>query len=293
MLLKNDFVKLIVCPDDGTTIALRDSFLECPKCSRKYPILGNNFVEILPSDFPDWSLKENDPKKAEKFYSQEFERSFSWNVQRGGWGDLSNASPGLRSFYKAEIEKALQLLNPSDNSIIVDVSGAVGNYAIFLANKVKMVINCDLHIPSIIIAYERKKDNMICVRTPYLKLPFVSNSFDYIICTDTLIRGWNHEVKLLKEISRIIKIGGRAFVDFHNLKWFRKNRNICAYKVGSIRKLLHEAGIKQYTLYPFGYVPTKLAFKEFLYPYLDSLFKFLLPLKRYIVVFIKEQDNNV
>ena len=76
MLLINDFLKLLVCPDDGTAIALRNRFLECPKCSKKYPILGNNFVEILPSNFPDWGLKENEPKKAEEFYLQEFKATY-------------------------------------------------------------------------------------------------------------------------------------------------------------------------------------------------------------------------
>jgi ubiquinone/menaquinone biosynthesis C-methylase UbiE len=287
MLLTDDFIKFLACPDDGTAIVLRDRFLECPKCRRKYPILGNNFVEILPVDFPGWSLKENEPKRAEEMYLQEFKRSFSWNVQESGWGDLLNASAGTRAFYKAEMQKVLQLIDPSVNSVAVDVSGVVGNYAIFLANKLKIVINCDLHTPSIITAYERKKNNMACVRTPYLRLPFASNVFDHVICTDTLIRGWNHEVKLLKEILRIMKISGIAFVDFHNLKWFRKNRNICAYKAGSVRRLLNEVGIKQYTLYPFGYIPTKLVFKEFFYPYLDNLFSFLLPPNRHIVVFAK------
>jgi len=293
MQTRNDFDKFLVCPDDRNTLVFRDDFLECVKCGRKYPVLGDNFVEILPSKFPEWDLNEKEPKRAEEFYLQEFKRPFSWNAQGDGWGDLSKANVGTCSFYKAEILKILQLLDPSENSIIVDVSGAVGNYAISLANKVKMIINCDLHTPSIIAAYERKKDNMICVRTPYLRLPFASNVFDHVICTDTLIRGWNHEVKLLKEILRVLKTGGKAFVDFHNRKWFRKNKNICAYKAGSIRKLLHEAGIKQYSLYPFGYVPTKLVFKESLYPYLDSLFRFLLPPKRHIVVFTKAQDNNV
>jgi len=182
-----EVLKFICCPDDSSKGVLKDNnFLECLKCGRKYTLLSDNFIEILPSNFPDWNLKENEPKKAEELYLQEFKKPFSWNVQ-DGWGDLSNASVGLRSFYKAEMEKVLQLLNPSANSIVVDVSDAVGNCAIFLANKVKMIINCDLHTPSTITAYERKKDNMICVRTPYLKLPFASNIFDYVICTDTLI----------------------------------------------------------------------------------------------------------
>ena len=135
------------------------------------------------------------------------------------------------------METPLSLLHPSKDGIAIDVSGAVGNYAVLLSDKVKVIVNCDLHVPSLVTAYNRKKSNMVCIRCPYLQLPFVSNSFDYAICTDTLIRGNNHEVKLLKEILRILKKGGKAFVDFHNIKWFKKNNQICSYS-GTVNLIL-------------------------------------------------------
>ena len=289
----SEIYRILCCPDDSSEIILKNNYLECTKCYRHFLIYGYNLVEILPSKFPKWNLKENENKKAEESYQNIFVEKFSWDKKVGGWGDLLTSPHGYRAFVKRERERILELLNPSNNSTAIDISGGVGNYSIFLSDFVKAMIHCELHVPSIITAYNRKKDNMIFVRSPYLKLPFISDTFDYVICTDTLERGWNCEVKLLREITRIMKIGGKAIVDFHNLKWFRKNRNICAYKAGSIRKLLHEAGIKQFSLYPFGYVPTKLVFKESLYPYLDNLFRFLFPPKRHIVVFTKAQDNSV
>jgi SAM-dependent methyltransferase len=181
----------------------------------------------------------------------------------------------------------LELLNPSKKGMAIDISGGVGNYSIFLSDFVKVIIHCELHISSIIEAYNGKRNNMIFVRSAYLKLPFISDIFDYVICTDTLERGWNHEVKLLKEIMRIMKIGGKAIVDFHNLRWFKKNKIICAYKPDSIKKLLYDVGIKNYTLYPFSYVPTTLVCKESVYPYLDNLFRFLFPPIRHVVVFTR------
>jgi len=70
----------------------------------------------------------------------------------------------------------------------IDISGGVGNYSIFLSDFVKVMIHCELHISSIIEAYNGKRNNMIFVRSPYLKLPFISDIFDYVICTDTLER---------------------------------------------------------------------------------------------------------
>jgi hypothetical protein len=55
----------------------------------------------------------------------------------------------------------------------IDISGGVGNYSIFLSDFVKVIIHCELHISSIIEAYNGKRNNMIFVRSPYLKLPFI------------------------------------------------------------------------------------------------------------------------
>ncbi|MBI3584680.1 MAG: methyltransferase domain-containing protein [Nitrospinae bacterium] len=261
--LSNNFSKLLACPDDGSGLSIKGGHLECIKCGRKYNIIADKFLEILPSEFPKWMLLENEPKGAEENYQKEYLTPFSWDRKTGGWGDLTNASPGIRAFYNNEGQRVSDLLVPQPDAIGIDVSGAVGNHAIVLSNVVETMINCDLHVPSIITAYQRMKKNMICIRSPYLKLPLISNGFDFVICTDTLIRGWNHEVMLLKEILRILKIGGKAFVDFHNLKWFKRNYNICEYKTGQVKRLLKEANITKYSIEPFGYVPIKLVQSEF------------------------------
>jgi SAM-dependent methyltransferase len=283
---------LLRCPDDGSSIIPGDDFIECPLCKRKYVILAENFLEILPSEFPEWNLHEEEPRRAEELYLKEFKQPFTWTETPSGWGDLTTAHPGTRGFYTAESNKIEGFLRPSSHAFGIDVSGAVGNYAIFLSDKVEAMVNCDLHAPSIITAYNRKRNNMLCIRTPYLKLPFASNSFDYAVCTDTLIRGRDHEVRLLREILRVLKPRGKAFVDFHNLKWYAKNRHLCAYNRGSVRQLLSEANIIQYSIHPFGFVPTRMVFKESLYPILDDLFKFLSPPKRHIVVFTKTDGSG-
>lgn len=283
--MRGDVLSILECPDDGSAVDPIGECLICRSCGREYKILGESFIEMLPSVFPEWKLRDHEPSNAEKFYRDEFFTAFTWKRNIGGWGDLCHASSGQRAFYEHQQRTLADLISLHESARLVDVSGAVGNHSIFVAGYVGSVINCDLHTPSIITAYSRRAANMICIRAPYLKMPFSSNTFDYAICTDTLIRGWNHEVKLLKEILRLLKTGGKAFVDFHNLVDFKKNSAICEYKISQVRQLLDEAGITQYTIYPFGHVPSKLVPLTAFYKLLDNICKLFLPCKRHIVIF--------
>jgi len=48
----NEILKILCCPDDGSYLVSKVSFLECSKCKRSFHILADNFIEILPSNFP-------------------------------------------------------------------------------------------------------------------------------------------------------------------------------------------------------------------------------------------------
>lgn len=287
--IPNKFYDIFYCPDDYSKISLRDGFLQCSRCKRHFRFLANNFVEVLPMKFPQWDLTDSENKKAEANYFNIFSESFSWGYKRGGWGYLLNASNGYRAFVKKETKRIIELLNPSPDGIGIDVSGGVGNYSIPLSNRVKVMVHCELDVQSILRAYHqaRKRDNMLFVRTPYHKIPFHSACFDCVICTDTLERGWNHEMKLLAEIIRILKEGGKAVVDFHNQRRFGKNRSLCEYAEASIKQLFSVVGIKRYAIYPFGYVPSRFVLKETFYPILNGFAKLFFPCQRYIIVFTK------
>jgi len=252
-------------------------------------MLANNFVEVLPSEFPVWELSENENKKSEKAYQDIFIEPFTWNKKSNGWGYLPAAPPGYRAFVKREREKIIEFVNPSPDMVGIDVSGGVGNYSIPLSDRVKVMVHCELEVQSILRAYTEGKDNMFFVRSPYLKLPFNGESFDLAICTDTLIRGKKHEVMLLSEIYRILKNGGKAVVDFHNPRFFRRrSRNsISFYTPEMIKKILLESRIFRYSIHPFGFVPGRFVPYEYLYLGLDRLFKLFISPTRYIVVINK------
>lgn len=283
----DDIVPYLCCPDDGNTVAISSGRIVCRGCGRDYRILAENFIEMLPLRFPAWEQKDDEPKNVEPMYFDVFHKEFGWEPKSSGWGDLSEATQGQRAFYHAQIMAIYKRLAPKGTEIAIDVSGAVGNHSVALADKVRVMVNCDLHGPSILTAYHRRKENMICVRAPYLTLPFISGTFDYALCTDTLIRGHTHEVKLLREILRILKPGGKAVVDFHNRRFGSSNDSICFYSFVEVKSVLGEAGIDTYKIFPFAHIPLRFVPNERLYGLMDFFARIFIGGARHMVIFTK------
>lgn len=243
----------------------------------------------MPSEFPAWDLSEKRKEliNVEESYKGIFNREFRWRENPSGWGNLTGANTGYRAFIRAETDFIRELLGPSESKIAVDVSGGVGNYSIPLSFRVRAIFHCELDAESVQNAYYRSEsDNIFFVRTPYLRLPFKPDIADIVLCTDTMIRGRNHEIKLLNEINRILKKSGTAIIDFHNRRLFR-DASICLYNRREIKSLMKETGITQFRVYPFGYVPSMLVPAEFCYPVMNGTLRFFLPCQRYILVFTK------
>jgi ubiquinone/menaquinone biosynthesis C-methylase UbiE len=288
------YYKNFRCPDDLSKLLFYKDYLKCKKCRRCFPIFTNNFTEILPKEFPKWDLKEEENKEAEKTYHRFCLEKISWERKSMGWGFLSLQIPGYRAFIKKEREKIKNLIPPHlQNGLMIDVSAGCGNYSIYLSSLSSLMVHCEAEVQSLLSARElaisSKRDNIIFIRANYLKLPFPDNLFDVVICTDTLERGKNHEIRLLKEIYRILKKGGVGIFDFHNLRPLAKKYNpyITFYTKEEIKKLLKELNINNFKIYSFGYFPTRLAPNEFIYFLLDRIFQYFIPPIRYIVVMEK------
>lgn len=280
-------LRFLRCPDDSAPLVLDGKILACSKCSREFQIIDDNFLSILPSKFPEWHLRSSEPPKALEMYRAEFEREFSLDRDTGGWGDLSKAAVGTQVFYENEQKEAAKRLALKSTDLVIDVSGASGSYSIALADQVRTIVNCDLHVPSLLVGHRRHKPNMISLRAPYLNLPFIDGTFDAVICVDTLARGRQHEINLLREIQRVLKAGGKAFVDFHNKKGFSGNPEICEYTRAEVEEMLIQSGVKEFSMHPFGYVPLRLVKCRSSYPFLDTLFRAFAPCKRHLVVITK------
>jgi len=137
------------------------------------------------------------------------------------------------------------------------------------------VVHCDLDVGSINYAYElSRRDNLeriLFVRCDYLQLPFASNIFDRIICMDTLERGLSHEIRLLTEILRCLKPGGKVAIDFHNkFRSLFSASKINSEVVGYDQMISSEVNLKRYEIKPIGYVPNIVPFEKG-YKFLDKV----------------------
>jgi len=288
------YFKIFRCPDDSSKLFFHKDYLEYEKCKRCFPIFADNLVELLPREFPKWDLQNGENKETEETYYRFCLEKFSWERKSPGWGAFTIDNPGYRAFIKKEREKIKNLiLLRLQNWLMIDVSAGCGNYSVYLSSLASLMVHCEAEIQSLLSAQElaanSKGDNIIFVRANYLKLPFLDNLFDVVICTDTLERGKNHEIQLLREMYRILKKGGTGIFDFHNLRPLAKkyNPHIVFYTKEEIKKLFEGLNINNFKIYPFGYFPTRFALNEFIYSLLDRIFKYFLPPIRYIAVIEK------
>ncbi|MFA5743033.1 MAG: methyltransferase domain-containing protein [Candidatus Paceibacterota bacterium] len=292
--MANNFYNIFRCPDDLSEVVNKNLYLECKKCKKHFSILADNLVEMLPDRFPEWGLEGNENRDTEKGYFDLAHKPFSWKKDPVGWGFLYYLqSSGYRGFVNKEIEMIKKFIPESlKNGLMIDVSAGCGNYSVDLSQIASLFVHCEAEDQSLLNAKTRavdcKRENIVFVRGNYLKLPVPDDFFNVAICTDTLIRGRNHEKELLKEIYRALKKGGMGIVDFHNDRPFASKRNpyISFYGKEKIKEMLGELGMNNFEIYSCGHFPTSLAPSEFIYKIMDRVFSFLPP-TRYIAVIQK------
>ena len=66
------YSNILCCPDDGASVFRDDQYLECLKCHRRFTILAENMVEMLPSEFPVWNLASGENKSGRGVLSETF-----------------------------------------------------------------------------------------------------------------------------------------------------------------------------------------------------------------------------
>ena len=205
-----------------------------------------------------------------------------------GWGDLASANPGKRVFVRRERAAIARLLGDRVAGRVVDVSGGVGNYSSYLAQWAQLVVHCELHVPSFAQACRNHGHlpNMLFARSEYLALPLAEASVDGAICTDTLIRGPQHDRALLEEIRRILKPGGRAVVDFqhHRFKRIQKRSPLAiCYELEEFTNMAEQSGLAVRQVQGIGYVPTRAVPWEGAYDFMDLLFRLAVSPSRYLL----------
>lgn len=252
-------------------------------------MIGKQFYEILPRVFPDWNAPTKALEDFKRIQAAEFHRPCDIHTRQPGWGSPGSQTPGVLGFYLSQSALISRSLDFGDAFNLLDVSGAVGTHVSRISQKVGAAINCDMHGPSIVEAHTKAPDNVLCIRASYLQLPIADNSIDNLICTDTLIRGPDHDLRTLREIMRVLKTGGIAFVDFHLKRRLTANKNIQEYRWNEIEYLLNCVGVDSPTITGNGYVPATLVPAACLYPMLDLAFRIMNSPSRIVATFRKKK----
>jgi SAM-dependent methyltransferase len=283
MNVDENIVQYFRCPDDGGRLHPNREALRCEHCGREFSRLGARVFE----------LKSLTPKAVNSSVQNGYEAihaaEVTLNGHSPGWGDLDSTTPGKRGFVKRECATIAALLGDKAEGVVVDVSGGVGNYSSFFADKAQMVIHCELHVPSFAQACRQhaQRQNLFFACSDYLALPLADGSADGVICTDTLIRGVEHERALLAEIRRVLKPEGRAVVDFqhHRFKRIQKRSPLAkCYELNDFLRLVAESGFVVERVQGIGYVPTRAVPREWAYGLLDKLFQLFVSPSRYLLV---------
>jgi ubiquinone/menaquinone biosynthesis C-methylase UbiE len=280
-----DLTSILSCPVDHSNLEYNPEFFRCIECKGEYPILGTDFVELLP-ELP--SPHNEDSTEYWKEYQTEFKRSFAWMDNAQAWGrcDLVRGSWAVKRL--RQVERVKSILD--ETQVICDVSAGAGTYTFEFAKTFPLVIHCDLSVENLNDVYSQKQqkaiDNLVLIRSDYFNLPF-NNTLQQLICTDTLIRGRQHEICLLNSLCRALSDGGKALVDFHNW-WHNPLRRLGlmpqnfgsnkSYTRKTAENILLDAGITEWKYY---------SYLQEISPEKNSVFKQIIPTTRLMYLFEK------
>jgi len=251
--------RVVRCPDDYDDLVADGVRLSCRTCDRKITVTDDGIVRLLPLRAIDRSDIVN--RSYMHKYSMEFSSECCSNQQ--AWGAEEDVPETWSKRRLREVQMIYPLISDKRLGVLCDFSAGAGLYTLAYAKYFDVVLHCDLSISALKYVSKKAKtmgiNNLIPIRADYFSPPF-RNSVDVVLCLDSLIRGKDHELRLLRSIKSSLAPGGIAVVDFHNW-WhnplrrlgllkdnFRDNQSYSRFGAAS---LLREAGIAEFDYFPF------------------------------------------
>lgn len=142
------------------------------------------------------------------------------------------------------------------------------------------IYGCDLS--SIMLNHAKKKHTKVKFTLAAAEnLPYPQNYFDVVFCFNSFYH-FHNQRKALKEISRVLKKDGRAYIEFYNLfhpfVLIRRSLNFIASidsrgsSVYSLKKLCRKIGFKP-KFEVMSYVECSSSVKKFMPSFLFNLLK--------------------
>lgn len=215
-----DVIGLICCPDDGGSLSFARGELHCTACERRFPVYGENLVEILPRGRLE--LPSSISSQYREGYKKAFEQKYQGDEESLAWGAEESVTKSWSVKRRRQVEFVRSLVTQgtrTGDSVLCDIAAGAGYYTLAYARLFRLVLHCDLSVDN--LNYARRKAqslgirNVFFVRADYFGLPF-RNSLERLLCMDALIRGEGHESLLLESIATSLDADGFALVDFHN-----------------------------------------------------------------------------
>jgi len=215
-----DFINNLCCPDDRGDLHPKGSELECERCGRIFEVGFEGIcANLLPSKKFERKADSFIEKRSVEIYSRLFDEPFVKKQNPTPWGlEVPSWYVPKLNKHKYVIDKVL------DNRIFeraIDISTGSGRFSWDLANRADVFVFSDISVDSALYLSERileeRVKNAIVVRCDYMSPPFKNDTFSFVLCNDTAIYGYEHEMGILRTIQRILfPTKGIAIVDLCN-----------------------------------------------------------------------------
>jgi len=163
----------------------------CPKCKKNSYFLSDIKGKYLKCEKCNYTDLYADPN-----YDDYHEKRYSYKRKRDCLND-----PLLR--------KIIELKIIDKNSMVLDYGCGAGDYSGFISSRTKNFVGVDINVKK---AKERFPGiKFVKISAQEKKLPFPNETFDTIIAVNVIehVRDFDN---LLKEFSRVLKIGGKMFI---------------------------------------------------------------------------------
>ena len=133
------------------------------------------------------------------------------------WAKFYDYTPIIGSWLRHIQIKSIKEIKIKDNLSILDIGCGTGYSLLKISEKTNNSILSGIDISEEMLKIAKtktesiKKNKIILKKASAEKIPFESNFFDYIICTDALHHFINPQASF-NEMSRILKKGGKIII---------------------------------------------------------------------------------
>jgi len=204
-------IKLEVSLSDD--LMINEGEINCTNCKGKYLIKdGIFFLRKSPNSSEAGSGEKWELEKFEKRYDALGIYKNAWE-----WGRLTGIPDQVTSFMYPKVKgRILEWISPDNNDIVLDIGCGVGYFIfeIMGKNPLSETLYIGVDVASSNIRWlnkrcrEEKVKNVIGIVGNSLSLPIISNSINYVVCSEVLEHVYQPDLAI-KEISRVLKRDGQ------------------------------------------------------------------------------------